>query len=330
MPDDLKWYIKDKHVKTTFIQKLPFAKKKYRNYLPLMPFAIEQLDVSDYDIVISNSHAVTKGVITNINQLHLCYCHSPIRYAWDLYHQYLRESGLNKGLKGFIAKKILHYIRIWDLSTVNRIDHFISNSAYIAKRIKKVYNRKATVIHPPVDTSGFEFCAEKEDYFVTASRMVPYKKIDLIVEAFNELPDKKLLVIGDGPDFEKIKAKAGDNIEFMGFQKFDVLKEKIKKAKAFVFAADEDFGIMPVEAQACGTPVIAYRKGGALETVVDKKTGLFFDEQSVESLKEAVSEFDQISQSFDKVKIREHALKFDVKVFCENFQKFVIEAWENK
>ncbi len=330
LPDDLKWYIKDKHVKTTFIQKLPFAKKKYRNYLPLMPFAIEQLDVSDYDIVISNSHAVTKGVITNINQLHLCYCHSPIRYAWDLYHQYLRESGLNKGLKGFIAKKILHYIRIWDLSTVNRIDHFISNSAYIAKRIKKVYNRKATVIHPPVDTSGFEFCAEKEDYFVTASRMVPYKKIDLIVEAFNELPDKKLLVIGDGPDFEKIKAKAGDNIEFMGFQKFDVLKEKIKKAKAFVFAADEDFGIMPVEAQACGTPVIAYRKGGALETVVDKKTGLFFDEQSVESLKEAVSEFDQISQSFDKVKIREHALKFDVKVFCENFQKFVIEAWENK
>ncbi|WP_020526913.1 glycosyltransferase [Flexithrix dorotheae] len=181
-----------------------------------------------------------------------------------------------------------------------------------------------------MDTSGFEFCAEKEDYFITASRMVPYKKIDLIVEAFNELPEKKLVVIGNGPDFEKIKAKAGSNIELMGFQKFEVLKEKIKKARAFVFAADEDFGIMPVEAQACGTPVIAYRKGGALETVVDNETGLFFEEQSVESLKNTVLKFDQGSNKFKPEDIRAHALKFDNKVFRESFEKFVIEAWKNK
>lgn len=267
LPSDERACIKNKKVTTTFIQHMPRAKKKYRSYLPVMPIAIEQLDLSSYDLIISNSHCVAKGVITGPDQIHLSYVESPIRYAWDLQHQYLRESGLNHGIKGKIAKVILHYMRIWDTRTSNGVDYFIGNSHFIAKRIWKCYRRRADVIYPPVDVNDFTFCGIKENFYVTVSRMVPYKKMDLIVEAFTAMHDKKLVVIGTGPDFDKIKEKAGPNVQLLGFQPFEILQKHLQRAKAFVFAAEEDFGIAPVEAQACGTPVIAYGKGGALETI---------------------------------------------------------------
>lgn len=330
LPDDLKPFIQHKKVTTSFIQKLPFARKHYRSYLPLMPLAVEQLDVSGYDIVISNSHAVTKGVITSSDQLHLCYCHSPIRYAWDLYHQYLREAGLHQGIKGVFARLFLHYLRQWDLSTVNRIDHFIANSHYIAQRIHKVYKRSATVIHPPVDTEEFTFYEQKEDFFLTASRFVPYKRIALIVEAFREMPDKKLIVIGDGPDYDKVKALAGPNVQLLGFQPFEALKSHMQRARAFVFAADEDFGMIPVEAQACGTPVIAFRKGGSLETVVDGKTGVFFSEQNAQSIVEAVGRFETLASTFNAQTIRAHAENFSVSHFKTSLRDFVEEQYHQK
>lgn len=323
MPEHLKQHIHHKKVTTTFIQKLPFAKKHYRNYLALMPLAIEQLDVSAYDLVLTSSHAVAKGVLTHANQLHICYCHSPIRYAWDLYHQYLKESGLSKGLKGFIAKMILHYVRMWDFTTVNRVDYFIANSNYISRRIKKVYNKKATVIYPPVNVESFSFAPHKEDFYLTASRLVPYKKIDLIVEAFNHQPDKKLIVIGEGPDLDKIKAKATSNVTLLGYQPFEVLKSHLQRAKAFIFAAEEDFGIAPVEAQACGTPVIAYGKGGACDTVIDGKTGILYKEQTVASLTEAILKFEDMSEAFSPFAIRENAVRFSNKTFHVAIISFV-------
>ena len=324
---DKRGFIKNKPVTTTFIQKLPKAKKMYQKYLPLMPLAIEQLDVTGYDLVISSAHCVAKGIITSPNQIHISYVHSPIRYAWDLQHQYLKEAGLNKGVKGLIAKLILHYMRLWDYRTSNNVDYFIANSNFIAKRIWKCYRRKADVIYPPVDVDAFELCEQKEDFYLTASRMVPYKKMDLIVEAFSKMPDKKLIVIGDGPDFAKIKAKAGKNVTLMGYQPFDVLKDHMQRAKAFVFAAEEDFGIIPVEAQACGTPVIAYGKGGALETVVglDKEnpTGVFFKEQTVESICEAVGEFEKYKNIFFPKSCRKNSEGFSTERFLEEIKNYV-------
>jgi len=305
---------------SSFISKLPKAKTFYRNYLFLFPLIVEQFDLSNYNVIISSSHAVAKGVLTNPNQLHICYCHTPIRYAWDLYHHYLKSLSFSKR---FIAKLILHYIRIWDYITANRVDYFIANSRYVAKRIKKIYGREATVIYPPVDVDKFELYTKKEDFYLTVSRMVPYKKIDLIVEAFSKMPDKKLVVIGDGPDFEKIKKKAGRNVELLGYQPFEVLKDYMQRAKAFIFAAEEDFGIVLVEAQACGTPVIAYGKGGATETVVNGKTGIFFKEQSVESLIEAIKVFEKLEDEFDPLEIRENAERFDRDRFKREFKTFV-------
>ncbi|TXI37278.1 MAG: glycosyltransferase family 4 protein [Methylophilus methylotrophus] len=319
----------DKRANTTFIQNLPFAKSKYRNYLPLMPLAIEQLDLSSYDLVLSSSYAVAKGVITGPDQVHVSYVHSPIRYAWDLQHQYLRESGLSKGFKGWLAKWFLHKIRLWDYRTAHGVDHYISNSNFISKRIKKVYGKDATVIYPPVDTSGFTFWPDKEDFYLTASRMVPYKRIDLIVEAFAQMPDKKLVVIGDGPDMEKIKAKATSNIQIMGYQPYEVLKEHMQKAKAFVFAAEEDFGITPVEAQACGTAVIAFGKGGALETVIasgDNQTGVFFESQTVDSLKEAVEKFHLQANNIKPEACRKNAERFSPERFRHEIESFVSKS----
>lgn len=308
-------------VKTSFIQKLPFGVKKWRSYLPLFPIAVEQFDLREYDLVISSSHAVAKGVLTNANQVHICYCHSPIRYAWDLYHQYLGEAGLNKGLKGIIAKFFLHRIRNWDIISTNRVDYFISNSDFIGRRIRKLYNRESTTIHPGVDVKGFPLNTEKENFYFTCSRFVPYKKINLIVEAFNEMPDKKLVVIGDGPDFDKVKAIAKDNTVLMGYQPFTVLKDYMARSKAFVFAAEEDFGLVPVEAQACGTPVIAYKKGGVIETVVEGTTGLFYKDQSASSLKDAVLAFEKLS--FDPQVIKKHSEKFSTERFNREFKSFL-------
>lgn len=334
LPKDKRNFILNKNVITTFIQNLPKAKSKFRKYLPFMPLAIEQLDLSGYDVVISNSHCVAKGVITGPNQLHISYVHSPIRYAWDLQNQYLEEANLKHGLKGWIAKIILHYMRLWDYRTSNNVDYFLCNSKYIAKRIQKCYRREARVIYPPVAVDDFNMYTKKEDYYLTASRMVPYKKIDLIVEAFSKMPDKKLVVIGEGQQFEKVKAKAKNNIVLLGYQPFEVLKEKMQKAKAFVFAAEEDFGIVPVEAQACGTPVIAYGKGGALETVVnydkEKPTGLFFKEQTVDSIVRAVNKFEKNQNLFFPENCRRNAEKFNEERFKKEFKTFVEEKIKEK
>ncbi|MDG6894868.1 glycosyltransferase family 4 protein [Volucribacter amazonae] len=317
--------LKGKRANTSFIQKLPKAKDKYRNYLPLFPFAIEQFNLENYDVILSSSHCVAKGVLTHANQLHISYVHTPVRYAWDLYFRYLEESGLQKGIKGLLAKYFLHKLRIWDQSTINRVDHYIANSYYIAKRIEKIYSRKSDVIYPPVDINKFQLNSNKEDFYLTASRLVPYKKIDLIVETFSHT-NKKLIVIGAGPDMDKIKAKASKNIEILGYQPDSVLIDFMSKAKAFVFAAEEDFGIIPVEAQACGTPVICFNKGGARETVINNQTGIYFEQQNISSLAEAINKFEQRQEKFDPNFIRENSLRFS----AERFEKEIKEYIENK
>lgn len=318
--------LKGKQVKTSFIQNLPTAKKNHRKFLQFYPTAIEQLEISKYELIISSSSAAAKGVLTNSNQLHICYCHSPARYAWDLYYHYLKESGLNKGIKGLYAKYVLHKFRLWDIISSNRVDYFIANSNYIAKRIKKVYNRDSTVIYPPIDVEFFNFHESKENFYLAASRMVPYKKIDLIVETFNTMPDKNLVVIGDGPDYKKIKNIAKSNIEFKGFLPKIELKYYLQRAKGFIFAADEDFGMLPVEAQACGTPVIALGKGGLLETVIPNKTGVFFYEQTINSLVKGINDFDKIS--FNHEEIRKHALNFSTDRFKREIKEFIQEKYK--
>ncbi|ADZ89918.1 glycosyltransferase family 4 protein [Marinomonas mediterranea] len=326
--DDRSWLL-EKTVKTSFVQKLPFAKSKYRTYLPLMPLAIEQFDLSSYDLVISSSHAVAKGVITGPNQLHICMCYSPIRYAWDLQHQYLRESNMAGGFKGLIARYFLHKVRIWDVRTAHGVDHFISISNYISKRVKKVYGRQSDVIYPPVYVDDFTYNEDKEDYYITSSRMVPYKRIDLIVSTFsNHFKDKTLVVIGDGPEFEKIDKIAGDNVLLLGHQPFSVLNEKLSKAKAYIFAAEEDFGIAPLEAQACGTPVIAYGAGAALETIHGdvnngNATGIFFDDQTEESLSLAINEFEALDGLISSESCRKNANRFSKDRFCRELEKYI-------
>lgn len=329
--DESRSHFSDKRATTTFIQKLPSAKEKYQKYLPLMPLAIEQLDVSSHDIILSSSHAVAKGVLTGPDQLHISYVHSPIRYAWDLQHQYLREAGLNKGLKGVLARWLLHKIRVWDYRTANGVDHFVANSHFIARRIKKVYGRDADVIYPPVDINRFKLWKNKDEYYFTASRLVPYKRIDIIVEAFSRMPDKKLIVIGDGSEMKKIKSKAANNIEILGYQPNSIMQEYMQKAKAFVFAAEEDFGITPVEAQACGTPVIAFGKGGALETIrpygVENSTGVFFQNQQAESIIEAVNQFERNSDCFSPEFCRANALRFSNERFKLELETYINEKW---
>lgn len=316
--------IPENKVKASFIQRLPFARHKYRNYLPFFIRAIESFDLSTYDLIISSSYCVAKGVLTTARQLHICYCHSPARYAWDLYFQYLNNANLNNmGLKAQLVKRVLHNLRIWDVSTVNRVDEFVSNSNYIAQRIQKVYQRQASTIYPPVVVNDFDSSKPKEDFYFTCSRMVPYKRIDLIVEAFSKMPDKKLVVIGTGPEMVRIKKLARSNIEILGYQPFRVLKSYMERARAFVFAAEEDFGIVPVEAQACGTPVIAYGVGGALETIINGETGLFFYHQTTEAIIHAVQEFESLEHQFVQETIVENAHRFSEKVFKRNLLEFV-------
>lgn len=325
-------YFQGKKANTTFIQRLPFAEKKYRNYLPLMPLAIEQLDVSKYDVVVSSSHAVAKGILTGPDQLHISYVHSPIRYAWDLQHQYLKELKIDRGLKSLLIRWLLHKIRLWDYRTANGVDHFVANSKFIARRIKKVYGREADVIYPPVNTDMFQVQENKDNFYITASRMVPYKKIDLIVESFSHMPDKKLIVIGDGPDMGKIKAKATANIEILGYQSNDIMQEYMRNAKAFVFAAEEDFGITPVEAQACGTPIIAFGKGGALETVIGSSalnpTGVFFEKQEIDSVVNAIRLFEKNLDLFTPNNCRNNALKFSTERFNSEFSSYLQNKWD--
>lgn len=316
-------------VHTSFIQKMPLGTKKHRAYLPLFPFAIEQFDLRGYDVVISSSHCVAKGVLTKADQLHICYCHSPIRYCWDMYNEYLEESHLDKGFKSWLVRLMLHPIRQFDAIAGSRVDYYISNSDYVGQRIRKTYRRKATTIHPNIDISNFELCNDKKEYYLASSRLVAYKKIDTIIEAFNQMPDKKLVVIGGGPNLEAYRRLAKDNVTVMGYQPFDVLKDKMQHAKAFVFAADEDFGMIPIEAQSCGTPVIAYGHGGSLETVNGGKTGLFFNEQTPEAIVEAVNRFEAMgSQPFAPADCRQWAEGFSEERFKREIKEFVEEKYE--
>ncbi len=316
--------------KTTFIQNLPRAKKSFRSYLPLMPMAIEQLDLSGYDLILSSSHAVAKGVLTGPDQVHVSYVHSPIRYAWDMQHQYLHESGLTKGFKSGLARAILHYIRLWDARTAAGVDTFVANSAFIGRRIRKVYRRESQVVFPPVDTDAFVLREGKEDFYLTASRLVPYKKVPLIIEAFAQMPDKKLVVIGDGPEWDKCLLAKAPNITLLGYQPFDSLKDHMQRAKAFVFAAEEDFGITPVEAQACGTPVIAFGRGGALETVKGldqaQPTGVFFQEQTTASIVDAIKSFEANGARFTAQACRANAETFSIASFRSAMQRVIDQA----
>jgi glycosyltransferase involved in cell wall biosynthesis len=315
--------LKGKHTHTSFIQHLPYAKTQHRKYLPLFPAAIESFNLKNYNLIFSSSHAVAKGARTRKDQLHICYCHSPMRYVWDEADYYLQEANLASGLKGIISKAVLKYLRKWDLKSANNVNYFIANSNHIAKKIKRIYNRDADVIYPPVDTQKFSLVTEKDDFYLTASRLVPYKRIDLIVDAFANMLDKKLVVIGSGPEKDKILSKATPNVDVIGYQDFESLKSYMQKAKAFVFAAEEDFGIIVVEAMACGTPVIALNKGGAAESVINGETGILFPEQTVESIIEAVKSFEPISGSINYAEIRKHSEKFSRKTFEENIKNFV-------
>jgi glycosyltransferase involved in cell wall biosynthesis len=327
LPPGQRDFIQNKPVRSSFLQKLPLARRKHRAYLPLMPLAIEQMDMSKYDIVISSSYLAAKGVITRPDQMHVCYCHTPVRFAWDQQFQYLAQSRLQKGLRSLFARWILHYIRSWDVRSANGVDHFISNSQYVSRRINKIYRRDSTPIYPPVDVENFTLSMQKDNYYLTASRLVPYKRIDLIVEAFNRFPDRKLVVIGDGPDFRKIQAMAGPNVTLLGHQSFEILKSYMQKAKAFVFAAEEDFGIVPVEAQACGTPVIAFSRGGQAESIISGRTGLFFEQQEVESLLQAILRFEANEGRFNPLAIRANAERFSAGRFREEFETFVESRW---
>ncbi|MCE3268486.1 MAG: alpha-D-mannose-alpha(1-6)phosphatidyl myo-inositol monomannoside transferase, partial [Burkholderiales bacterium] len=332
LPDDKKHFLRYKKVRTSFVTKLPFVKKVYRIYLPFMTYAIEQFDLSEYDVIISSSHAVAKGVITNPNQLHICYCHTPMRYAWDLQHQYLQEDNTFLGIKNFIMRWMLHKIRIWDLRTINGVDYFISNSNYIGKRIHKCYRRESTTIYPNVEVETFVLNknGKRKEFYLTASRFVPYKKIDIIVKAFKGMPDKKLVVIGDGPQFSKVKKIATKNVEILGYKDNACLIEYMQHCKAFIFAAEEDFGITPVEAQACGAPVIAYGKGGALETIIDLEdslspTGVFFYEQTEKSIIEAVNKFEDNIYKFIPENCSNNAIRFSASRFRQEIYNFVAQ-----
>ncbi|NES86544.1 MAG: glycosyltransferase family 4 protein [Moorea sp. SIO2B7] len=321
-------YLFGRSIGTTFLQHFPFARKGVQKYIPLLPIAIEQLDLRDYDVILSSSHAVAKGVLTSPQQLHICYCHSPMRYAWDLTFDYLKDNRLGKGFAGILTRYLLHKLRQWDVISANRVDYFIANSQHTARRIWRCYRRQAEVIYPPVQIERFPFHEQKEDFYLTVSRLVSYKQIALIVKAFNKL-GRQLVVIGDGPDLKQIRKLAKSNVQVLGSQPDSVVEKYMSQAKAFVYAACEDFGIALVEAQACGTPVIAYGAGGALETVKDmrqypkKGTGLFFAEQKPEALVEAVENFEQLQNYFNPESCRLQADKFAPKIFEKSYVTFL-------
>ncbi|MGB3494551.1 MAG: glycosyltransferase [Elainellaceae cyanobacterium] len=326
LADDLRYFIQHKPVTTSFIQHLPLARKHFRQYLPLMPLAIEQFDLNDYDVVISSNHAVAKGILTRADQLHISYVHTPVRYAWDLQQQYLSGAGLRKGVKGAIARLMLHYLRLWDVVTANRVDAFLANSHYVARRIWKTYRRQAQVIYPPVSVDRFQPQRQRDDFYFVLSRFVPYKRVDLIVEAFAQLR-YPLIIVGDGPDKARLQHLATPNITLLPPQPDAVIADYMNRCKAFVYMADEDFGIAAVEAQAAGAPVIAYGKGGITETVIHEKTGILFPQQTLESLVNAVKSFEARTDPFDIEILRQQAERFAPERFQREFSECVETTW---
>lgn len=326
LADHQRHFLQHKPVQTSLIQRLPWARQAFRQYLALMPLAIEQLDVTDYDLVISSNHAVAKGVLTRADQLHISYVHTPIRYAWDLHSQYLNQSGLRWGPKGLLARLTLHYLRLWDVASAHRVDRFVANSHFVARRIWKTYRRRATVIHPPVAVQRFRADQPRDDFYLTVSRFVPYKRVDLTIAAFNEL-GLPLRVIGDGPDWQRLRRLAKPNIELLGYQPDGIVIEALQRCKGFLFPAEEDFGITLVEAQAAGAPVIAYGRGGATETVLPGQTGILFAAQTVSSLIEAVQTLEATYHQFNAATIRQQAERFSEARFRREFRALVDQSW---
>jgi len=333
--DDMRRRLGGKRARTSFLQRVPGARRHFRALLPLFPRAIESFDLSAYDLVLSSSHAVAKGVRTTAAQLHVCYCHTPMRYAWDLREDYLGPRGLSTGWRGAIAHRVLDRLREWDRASSSRVDRFIANSAFVRDRIERAYARDAVVIHPPVDTEFFVPATAPRSgpaYYFTASRHVPYKRIDLIAAAFKALPSHRLIVAGAGPETARIRAAAGPNVEFVGEVPRPQLRSLLQGAQAFIFAAEEDFGIVPVEAQACGTPVLALRRGGTLETVCDvdgtaAPTGVLFDQQTASAIAAAVTRFESRAPAIAAAACRSHALEFSTPRFHAQYTAFVETAW---
>lgn len=338
IPEQQRDFLNHKAVTTSGLQKLPLVDKYYRKLLPLMIFMVEQFNLQEYDLVISSSSSVVKGIITGPRQLHLCYCHSPMRYAWDLASHYLPSTG--KWFRGLPTRLFLHYVRLWDVASSMRVDHFATNSDFVRRRIEKVYRRPAAVIHPPVDTAFFHPAAEKPegDYFITISRLVPYKKVDLIARSCARA-GHKLIIIGTGPEEKKV-ATAGNNVVLRGYLPRDEVLPLLQAARAFIFMGEEDFGIAPLEAQACGIPVIAYGIGGIAETVpaawVDQPwpedytpTGVFFKRQAEESLLHGLRFFHEHEDRFSTQACRANALRFTPEIFRRTFKEFVEKQWHN-
>ncbi|MEA2097550.1 MAG: glycosyltransferase [Patescibacteria group bacterium] len=313
----------NRKIRTSFLQKIPLIGPNHRLFPLLMPIAIEQFNLSKYDVVLSDSNSYAKGVITAPDTLHITYCHTPMRYAWDDCHKYLREfkySNITKKLVPFA----MNYIRLWDKISADRPDIYIANSNFVSLRIKKYYNKNASVINPPVSAQNFYISPKTKDYFLMIGRALPYKRFDIVIEAFNKL-GLPLKIIGKGPEMDKLKKSAKKNIEFLGYLDDKKISHYYSQCKAFIFPPEEDFGITPLEAMASGRPVIAFRGGGALESVIENKTGLFFDEQTPEAITKIIESFNP--NKFNPQEIRDHALKFDKKIFKDRIKKFIEEEY---
>jgi glycosyltransferase involved in cell wall biosynthesis len=334
LPPDQRSFLAGRRVTTTGLQRLPGLRRFHRHYLPFMPFQIEQLDLRGYDIVISSSYLVAKGVIVGPDQLHVCYVHSPMRYAWDMQFQYLEEMGLERGVAGFVLRRVLHRMRLWDHRSAAGVDEFIANSHFIARRVRKAYRRDAKVIYPPVDTARWEAevpSSVRDPFFLTVSRLVPYKRVNLLVDAFRRRPEARLIVIGDGPERHRLEASAPSNVSFLGYQPDAVVSDHCRRARAFLYAAEEDFGLVPVEAQAAGAPVVAYGRGGAAETVVDAgrpgATGVLFHEQTPEAILAALDRFERYAHELTPENCRLNARRFAGERFRQEFRAAVEQAY---
>jgi glycosyltransferase involved in cell wall biosynthesis len=333
IPGSVSSLIENMPIKTSLIQNLPFSKRGYRKYLPLFPMAVEHFNLKGYDLILSCSHCVAKGIIPPPDALHISYLLTPMRYAWDMYGEYFGEN------KNRIIPFFIHYLRMWDVTSSQRVDHFLCISKHVENRIKKFYRREAEVIYPPVDTNRFTLQEKKDDFFLIVSSFAPYKKINLAIETFNRI-GYPLKIVGSGPEEKKLKSMAKSNVEFLGWQPDDVVANYYSKCRALIFPGEEDFGIVPLEAMACGRPVIAYGRGGALETIVpfdqknkgdsDAPTGLFFYKQNVDSLIDALEQFSRIERGFDPERIRRHSLQWDREIFKEKIKKSIFEKMESR